>query len=246
MKKKIGPLLPILFFFLLWEFISRSLKAELGELFPPISSVVIETVKLVYSGLMGEHFLRSLIRVMIGFFVGASFGILTGLIMGSKSVLDRSFSPLISLFYPVPALGWVPLLMVWLGIGEVLPITIIAIHSFFPVCYTVRAGIKNMDKRIVKVARTMGAKGFTLFKKVIIPCLVPSLFSGLRLSSGGAFRVVIAAEMIAMPKGIGALLMRAESLIRVDIILSCLFIFSLMSVIFERIFVYLERKTITG
>ncbi|MDW8001619.1 MAG: ABC transporter permease [Deltaproteobacteria bacterium] len=216
----------------------------MGNLFPPFTKVLVETGRLILSGIMGDHILWSLMRVICGFLIGIVFGISTGFMMGYKDLIDRSLHPIIAFLYPIPALGWVPLLMVWLGIGEALPISVIAIHSFFPTCYNTRSGIKNIDQRMVKVARSMGAKGLTLATKVIIPLALPSIFSGLRLSSGGAFRVVIAAEMVAMPKGIGALLMRAESLIRVDIIVSCLFILSLMSVLFERIFLMLERKVL--
>lgn len=221
---------------------SRSLKPGFRELFPPPSDVLLEVGRLTLTGLMREHFIVSLMRVMAGFFLGALLGILIGILLGIRAIFDRSLGPIISLLYPIPALGWVPLLMIWVGINEALPITLIAIHSFFPVCYTTRSGIKNIDQRMVKVARTMGARGFNLFRRVVIPLALPSILSGLRLSSGGAFRVVIAAEMVAMPKGLGALLMRAESLIRVDIILACLLLLILTSLFFERLFIYLERR----
>lgn len=242
MKERLLTLFPVLIFFLVWEVSARLLRFELKDLFPPVSSVVYEVIRLTFIGLMREHILMSLMRVMIGFTIGAFLGILVGTLLGLKNLIDRSLSPIVSILYPIPALGWVPLLMVWVGINELLPISIIAIHSFFPVCYTVRSGIKNIDQKVVKVARTFGARGLTLFRKVIFPLAFPSFISGLRLSSGGAFRVVIASEMIAMPKGLGALLMRAESLVRVDIILACLFLLTIMSLLFERIFVHLERR----
>ncbi|MCX7857908.1 MAG: ABC transporter permease [Deltaproteobacteria bacterium] len=213
-----------------------------NDLFPPFSTVVQETVSLTLKGILTEHFFRTLLRVIIGFSIGALVGTIVGIITGYKALLDKSLSPVISFFYPIPAIGWVPLLMLWVGITEALPILVIAIHSFFPVCYTTRSGIKSIDQRIVKVARSLGAKGKDLILRVIIPSALPHVFAGLRLSSGGSWRVVIAAEMLAIPKGLGALVMKAESLIRPDIILSCLFILALMSLFFERIFLFLEKK----
>ena len=112
--------------------------------------------------------------------------------------------------------------MLWIGINEMLPITIIFICSFFPVLYNTVTGIRNVDKAYIRVAKTLGASNTRILATVVIPLALPNIFTGLRLEAGMAWRVIIAAEMVAIPTGIGALMMKAESLIRIDIIIVCL------------------------
>ena len=233
--------LPVIAALVIWEIVGRSGIFSPG-LFPPFSRIFLEFISLLKSGLLVENFLASLLRVLAGFISGSLLGILVGMLMGSSRHLDMSFRPLISILYPIPALGWLPLLMLWIGINEALPIAIIFICSFFPVCYNTISGIRGVDTNYVRVARTLGASRIRVLRTILFPLALPSIFTGLRLEAGMAWRVIIAAEMVAIPTGIGALMMRAESLIRMDIIIICLLILSLMTFLFERIFICLERK----
>jgi len=161
--------------------------------------------------------------------------------MGWKDIANKALNPIISLLYPIPALGWLPLLMLWIGINELLPITIIFICSFFPVVYNTTTGIKNVDRRYVYAAETLGASNMRILFKVVVPLALPNIFTGLKLEAGMSWRVLVAAEMVAIPTGIGALLMQAESLVRVDIIMVCLIVLSIMCLTFEKIFALAER-----
>lgn len=162
--------------------------------------------------------------------------------MGWYETMNRAFSPIISMLYPIPALGWLPLLMLWIGINELLPITIIFICSFFPVLYNTVTGIKNVDRDYIQVARTLKASDYKILTTVVVPLALPNVFTGLRLEAGMAWRVIIAAEMVAIPTGIGALMMKAESLIRIDIIIVCLIVLAIMCLTFEKFFAFLEKK----
>ena len=197
---------------------------------------------LVTSGVLGENFLSSLVRVLIGLIVGSLTGIMVGVVMGWKETMNKALHPIISLLYPIPPLGWLPLLMLWMGINEVLPIAIIFIASFFPVLYNTVTGIRSVDKDYIQVARTLGASDMKILTTVVMPLALPNIFTGLRLNAGMAWRVVIAAEMVAIPTGIGALLMKASSLIRIDIIIVCLIVLAVMTFSFERFFAYMEEK----
>jgi NitT/TauT family transport system permease protein len=202
----------------------------------------MEFYHLTANGVLGRNFLSSLSRVLIGFSTGSIAGLVVGTIMGWKEVINKALNPIISLIYPIPALGWLPLLMLWLGIGEALPITIIFICSFFPVLYNTVTGIRNVDKQYIQVARTLGASDAKILATVVMPLALPNIFTGLRLEAGMAWRTIIAAEMVAIPTGIGALMMKAESLIRIDIIIVCLIVLSVMCLSFEKFFAYLEAK----
>ncbi len=238
---KVSTSIPVFILVILWEVLTR-LGFVPGKLLPPFSEVVLCFFKLIKNGVLTRNFLASLYRVLIGFICGSLAGIGVGIAMGWKESVNKAFNPIISLLYPIPALGWLPLVMIWVGIGDILPIIIIFICSFFPVCYTTASGIRNVDKKFIEAARVLGASDMNILTTVVIPLALPSIITGLRLEAGMAWRVVIAAEMVAIPTGIGALLMRAESLIRIDIIIVCLMVLAIMCFTFERILIALEDR----
>ena len=235
-------ILPVAMFLAIWEIVARLSLVPGHFFFPPFSVVVQEFYYLTANGVLGENFLSSLVRVLFGFSAGSIAGIAVGIIMGWRDVINKALHPIISLLYPIPALGWLPLLMLWIGINEMLPIAIIFICSFFPVLYNTVTGIRNVDKNYIQVARTLGASDTKILVTVVLPLALPNIFTGLRLESGMAWRVIIAAEMVAIPTGIGALMMKAESLIRIDIIIVCLIVLSVMCLSFEKFFAYLETR----
>ena len=238
-------IVPVAVFLAIWEIVAR-LNLFPGRLFfPPFSTVVLEFYYLIANGVLGKNFLSSLIRVLIGFFAGSIAGMAVGIVMGWQDVVNKALNPIISLIYPIPALGWLPLLMLWIGINEMLPIAIIFICSFFPVLYNTITGVKNVDKKYIQVAKTLGGSNMRILATVVIPLALPNIFTGLRLEAGMAWRVIIAAEMVAIPTGIGALMMKAESLMRIDIIIVCLMVLSLMCLSFEKFFAYMEAKVTT-
>ena len=243
--KKLRPgwgILPIIIFLAIWEVVAR-LDWTPGHLFfPPFSEVMEEFYHLIANGVLVDSFLSSLVRVLIGFSAGSIAGFAIGIIMGWKDIMNKALSPIISLLYPIPALGWLPLLMLWIGINEMLPIMIIFICSFFPILYNTVTGIRSVNREYIQAARTLGASDITILTTVVIPLAIPNIFTGLRLEAGMAWRVIIAAEMVAIPTGIGALLMRAESLIRIDIIIVCLIVLAVMCLSFERFFGWLEER----
>ena len=243
--KKLRPgwgILPVAVFLVIWEVVAR-LNLTPGQFFfPPFSTVVAEFYYLTANGVLVDNFLSSLVRVLIGFCGGSIAGIIVGTIMGWMDNINKALHPIVSLLYPIPALGWLPLLMLWIGINEMLPITIIFICSFFPVLYNTVTGIRGVDKDYIRVARTLGASDARILTTVVLPLALPNIFTGLRLEAGMAWRVIIAAEMVAIPTGIGALMMRAESLIRIDIIIVCLIVLAVMCLSFEKFFEYLEAK----
>ena len=243
--KKLIPgwgILPVVVFLAIWEIVAR-LNLVPGQFsFPPFSAVVMEFYHLTANGVLGENFLSSLTRVIIGFCAGSIAGIAMGIIMGWREGINKTLHPIISLFYPIPAIGWLPLLMLWIGINEMLPITIIFICSFFPVLYNTVTGIRGVNKDYIHAARTLGASDARILATVVMPLALPNIFTGLRLEAGMAWRVIVAAEMVAIPTGIGALLIQAESLIRIDIIIVCLIVLAVMCFVFDKFFGYLEDK----
>jgi len=242
--ESIWGMLPVLVFITLWEAVGR-FKLFSGQFFlPPFSAVLAEFYHLTANGVLGKNFASSLVRVLVGLCSGSAAGIFVGVVMGWRKVINQALNPIISLLYPIPALGWLPLLMLWIGINEMLPITIIFICSFFPVVYNTATGIRNVDREYILAAETLGASNMRILFKVVIPLALPNIFTGLRLEAGMSWRVLVAAEMVAIPTGIGALLMQAESLVRVDIIMVCLIVLSVMCLLFEKIFALAEKRMV--
>ena len=240
-KSVVLGILPVVVVVAIWELVAQ-LNMVPQYLFPPFSSVMAEFYHLVANGVLLSNLLSSLLRVLAGFTLGSIAGIIMGIGMGCKEVINKSFHPIFSLLYPIPALGWAPLLMIWIGIDEMLPITLIFLCSFFPVLYNTITGIKSVDREVIKAAKTLGASDRKILTTVILPLAMPNIFTGLRLEAGMAWRVVIAAEMVAIPTGIGALMMKSESLLNVEVIIVCLMVLSVMCLSFERFFQYVERK----
>ncbi len=235
-------IIPVMIFLIVWE-ISGRCFIDNPSLLPPFSAVIREFGELMGNGVLPENFLRSLGRVMFGFLSGSAAGLTMGVILGWRETLHKALHPLISLVYPIPALGWLPIFMLWFGIGELLPIAVVFMCSFFPVLYNTETGIRGVDRDFIRAARTLGASEGKVLTTVLVPLALPSIFTGLRLESGMAWRTIIAAEMVAIPTGVGALLMKAESLIRMDIVIVCLIVLSIMCFSFERFFLFLEKKT---
>ncbi len=240
--KAVHSLIPILVFLLIWEVVTRLELIPGHFFFPPFTVVIQEFYRLIANGVLIDNFLSSFFRVLIGLSAGSIAGITVGILLGYEQNLHKITHPILSLFYPIPALGWLPILMLWFGISEMLPIMIIFICSFFPVLYNTVTGIKGVNKDFIKAAQSLGASEWKVLTTVVIPLALPNIFTGLRLEAGMAWRVIIAAEMVAIPTGIGALLMKAESLMRVDIIIVCLMVLAVMCLSFERFFIYLEHK----
>ncbi|MFP4445375.1 MAG: ABC transporter permease [Desulfosudaceae bacterium] len=112
--------------------------------------------------------------------------------------------------------------------------------------YNTVTGIKTVDRDYIRVARTLGASETRVLFMVVLPLALPNIFTGFRLEAGMAWRTIIAAEMVAIPTGIGALLMKAESLMRIDIIIVCLMVLAVMCLVFEKFFAYLEHRLTAG
>ena len=239
-------ILPVLFVIGAWEMTARFHLIPGGNFFPPFSSVVVETKQMLFGGLLLPNFMSSLGRVAAGFAGGSAAGIIIGVCMGWNRRIHHWCHPLVSLLYPIPALGWLPVLMLWIGLNEMLPIAIIFICSFFPILYNTITGIRQVPAELIDAARMLGASDRAILRRVVLPLALPNIFTGLKLEAGMAWKVVIAAEMVAIPTGIGALMMQAENLVRVDIILVCLMLLSVMSLLFEKFFSFLEEKTTGG
>jgi NitT/TauT family transport system permease protein len=163
--------------------------------------------------LSGEMFidsLGSLYRVVVGFAVGAGLALPLGLAMGSSRIVYAWMNPLVQLLRPIPPIAYIPLSILWFGLGNPPAIFLIALGAFFPVLMNTIAGVRQVDGIYLRAARNLGAGGATMFLRVILPAAVPYILTGMRIGIGTAFIVVIVSEMIAVNNGLGFRILEAR------------------------------------
>jgi len=231
----------ILVFFLLWELIARS-HVFPSILFPPPSEVLATGFDLLRRGILLKSVGDSLLRVFAGILLGLALAIPVGLLMGWVEIFEKLFSPIISLLFPIPGIAWLPLLIVWVGLRQGLPILLISIVVFFPVILNIATGVKSVDRENILAARTLGSSELRILVSIIIPLSLPIILTGIRIEVALAWRVLVAAEMIAIPTGIGALMSRSESLLQIKAVMVCLGLLSIIGLIMDLSLRYVERR----
>lgn len=162
------------------------------------------------SGELITDALGSLYRVLVGFVIGAGLALPLGLAMGAKPRVYAWFNPLVQLLRPIPPIAYIPLSILWFGLGNPPAIFLISLGAFFPVLMNTIAGVRQVDGIYLRAARNLGASGSTLFLRVILPAAVPYILSGVRIGIGTAFIVVIVSEMIAVNNGLGFRILEAR------------------------------------
>jgi sulfonate transport system permease protein len=186
---------------------------------PPPADVVSALGELLSRGELWHHLAISTQRVLIGFAAGSALGLALGGLVGLSRTASAALSPTVQALRAVPSLAWVPLLLLWLGIGETPKIVLVAIGAFFPVYTTVSAALAHVDPHLVEVGRAYGRSGVRLLGTVLFPAATPAVLSGLRLGLAQGWLFLVAAELIASSMGLGFLLIDSQNTGRTDIML---------------------------
>lgn len=175
--------------------------------------------QLSRTGELPLHVVVSLLRVFQGAFVAATLGIGLGIGIGLSRRLERMADLVIELLRPIPPIAWIPLAILWFGIGEFSKVYVIFLGAFFPILINVVAGIRQTEHKFVEVARVLEVPRFRFIRYVIVPGALPVIMSSLRLGVGIAWMCVVAAELIAASRGVGYLIMDARALSQPDIVM---------------------------
>lgn len=170
-----------------------------------------------YSGTFSEHALHSLLRVMHGFLLAASLGVPLGLLSGRLQIVKRIVEPSINLVRTVPGIAWLPVAMVWFGIGEKTTLFLISLAAFFSIYINAAQGAANVSPLLLRAGRMLGANSYTLFATVVLPASFPSLVAGLRIGLGTSWAYVVLGELTGVNKGLGAVMMDARMLGHIDV-----------------------------
>lgn len=163
-----------------------------------------------FSGELIVDTLTSLYRVVVGFAIGAALALPLGLAMGAIPAVYAWMNPLVQILRPIPPIAYIPLAILWFGLGNPPAVFLIALGAFFPVLMNTIAGVRQVDGIYLRAARSLGAGPGTIFLRVILPAAVPYILSGVRIGIGTAFIVVIVSEMIAVNNGLGFRILEAR------------------------------------
>lgn len=226
--------------FVLWLIATRYEWFAVQLLVPP--KLVFDTfITLLSKGELWVHIKASGIRVLIGFALGGSLGFILGIAMGLSKNIERYIGPFFHSLRQVPHLGWVPLLMIWFGIGEVFKVIFISIGVFYVVTLNTLEGIRGVSATYMEVARMFEYNRFDLLRRVILPAASPSIFTGIRLALSVSWMAVVGAELIASDTGLGFLMTWGRLLFQIDIVMVSIIIVGIIGLLMDLAMGFLER-----
>lgn len=182
-----------------------------SAIFPTPWQVVMGTVELAHDGTLWTDIGASLMRVAVGFSLAVLIAVPLGLWMGWVAGAFTTLNPLFQILRPISPIAWIPIAILWFGVGNESPIFLIFMSSVFPMVVQTTAGVHSIERRYLRAAQNFGVSRYTLFRQVIIPATLPQIIVGMRIGLGVAWLVVVAAEMIALRSGLGYLIIDSRN-----------------------------------
>jgi NitT/TauT family transport system permease protein/taurine transport system permease protein len=197
----------------LWHLVTAALGIVSPARFPTPAEVALALQQIAFDGYsngrLHEHVLRSVLLVTMGFTVAASVGVALGLAMGASRAVEACVNPIFLVLRPIPPLAWIPLAIVWLGLGDAAKMMVIFVSAFVPSVINSYTGVRQIDKPIFEAAAMLDITGWRYWREVLIPGALPSIFTGLRLSLQASWTTLVAAELVGAVTGLGQILNQA-------------------------------------
>jgi NitT/TauT family transport system permease protein len=210
-------------------------------IFPTPGQVVSGTLELARDGTLWEHIGASLFRVAAGFGIAVLFAIPLGLWMGWVHGAFVTLNPVFQILRPISPIAWIPIAILWFGVGNASPIYLIFIASVFPMIVQTTAGVHTIEKRFLRAAENFGVPRGKLFRQVVFPATLPQIIVGMRIGLGVAWLVVVAAEMIALRSGLGYMIIDSRNAgNRYDLVIAGMIIIGLIGLALDGIMRLLE------
>lgn len=246
-RRVLDPLAPfwlLVAFILVWQFIStfgQALNPQLAVMLPAPTTVVSAAQELIARGQLGVHIVSSLRRVLVAVGVAAAIGVPLGLAMGWWGPFRRVVTPLLEFIRPIPPLAWIPLSILWFGIGDLQNEYIIFLAAFFPVVLNTMAGTRDVGVHLVRAGLSLGASQGDLFRTVVLPAALPQIFVGLRIGLGIGWMALVAGELVAAPNGLGFMINNARTVFRSDHILLGMVLIGILGLILDALMRWLAH-----
>lgn len=212
LKAILFPCISIFCFLLIWQIgvSTTSLGNVLAGPFPVIREFVMGFVKPIGKYTMPIHIFWSMKRVIPAYLFGSFSGVLIGILMGWYPMINAIFRPFYNLLRPIPPIAWIPLAILWFGIGDASKYFLIFLAAFMPIVMNSCAGVISVDPTLIKCGQMLGASNGQIFLTVVIPASVPYIFAGLQVGLSGAWATIVAAEMIRSTEGIGWIIVTSQ------------------------------------
>ncbi|WP_242224532.1 ABC transporter permease [Shinella zoogloeoides] len=231
----------VLAFLALWQIASTRGWVN-PSVFPPLDVIVSALWSSLASGALIDDIAISLQRSGIAFAAAVVVGIPLGLVMGQARVVEQALDPLLQFFRQTSALALYPVFILLLGLGETSKVFVIFWATLFPILLSTIGGVKEVDGKLVEMARTYGASRLAIFRRVVLPASVPAIFVGLRLSATTALLLLIAAEMIGANKGVGFQVMNAQYNFQIPLMFAAILLLALLGLLANAVLVLLQKK----
>lgn len=239
LRVAVGLVVPVLVVGL-WAVVTAT-GAVPAHLLPAPLDVVRAGVQLAEQGILGQYVAISLQRVLLGFALGATVGLVLGAVVGLSRIGRLLLAPTAGAFRTVPSLAWVPLLLLWMGINEDSKVTLVTIGAMFPVYTTVAGALRHVDPHLVEAGRAFGLTRIPLLVTVQLPAVLPAVVSGLRLALAQSWLFLVAAELLAASMGLGYLLTESSSNGRVDRVLLAIVLLAVLGAVTDAVVGLVER-----
>ncbi len=198
-----------------------------------------------FSGTILIHVWKSVQRVYGGFFLAALIGIPLGMLIGRIKVLRQLLDPTISLLRPIPVTAWLPLSMIFFGLGPNAAIFLVFLGAFYPILLNTMFGVRSIDPRLFEAASMLGCSGAGMFRQIVLPASLPAIFSGLRIAHGFAWILIVVGEMTGVPTGLGSVVMDGRTLSRTDLVITGMIVIGACGFITDRIIVAISNRLLS-
>ncbi|HEX8740705.1 MAG TPA: ABC transporter permease [Casimicrobiaceae bacterium] len=227
---------------IVWQLIVTATKPDPSVLPPPLD-VASTFGHLLVGGQLVVDTAYSVGRVVSAWLLSAIVAIPLGLMMGSSRALERFINPFIELLRPISPLAWIPMAILWFGIGELGKVFVVFIGTFFPILLSTIAGVKAVDPTLLHAGQVFGCDTrIALFRRVVVPASLPSVVVGLRVAFGTGWAAIIAAELVAAHTGLGYLIANGMDILRADQVLAGMIVIGVLGFLFDTFFRYLQRR----
>ena len=231
-KLVLGLIVPVMIV-AIWFYVTTYGSIPAGIL-PGIPKVGTTLQEMVQSGQLQEDLLVSLSRVVRGYLVSAALGITLGSLMGMFRPAKEMLLPIVTVVRQIPMIAWIPLIILWCGIGELSKVVIIVLAAFFPILVNTQSGMESTPAGYIEVAQLYKLNPWKTFTDVYLPHALPQILVGLKLGLGVSWMAVVAAELIAATTGIGYRMSNARSMMQSNVVIVCMMVVGLIGVLMDK------------
>ncbi len=236
----------VLFFFVWWLV---TFMGWVKPLFvPPPMAIVTKFFTIWDTGFTGTPFLEhvwiSTVRVFGAFILACLIGLPLGLAMGMSPTVSGIFDPPIEFYRPIPPLAYLPLMIIWFGIGETSKILLIFLSVFAPVVLGARSGVKSAAIEQIHAAYSFGATRWQVMRHVILPSAMPEILTAMRIGIGFGWTTLVAAEMVASTKGLGYMVLSASQFLQTPVVIMGIFVIAVIAFAFDLLMRFVERRVV--